>query len=77
MSAHINGWSNAEQYPPIPFTLEEDEYEYLLQEKESTTKSTWWKIFLEILTVLVAIASLWLLWPFFEVFCLEMFKSIY
>ena len=77
MSVHINGWSNAEQYPPIPFTLEEDEYEYLLQEKESTTKSTWWKIFLEILTVLVAIASLWLLWPFFEVFCLEMFKSIY
>lgn len=77
MSAHINGWSNAEQYPPIPFTLEEDEYEYLLQEKESTTKSTWWKIFLEILAVLVAIASLWLLWPFFEVFCLEMFKSIY
>lgn len=77
ISAHINGWSNAEQYPPIPFTLEENEYEYLLQEKEPTTKSTWWKILLEILAVIVAIASLWLLWPFFEGFCLGMFESIY
>ena len=77
ISAHINGWSNAEQYPPIPFTLEKDEYEYLLQEKEPTTKSAWWKILLEILIALVAIASLWLLWPFFEVFCREMFNLIY
>ena len=77
LSAHINGWSNAEQYPPIPFTLEKDEYEYLLQEKEPKTKSTWWKILLEILAVLVAISSLWLLWPFFEGFCLGMFESIY
>jgi len=77
ISAHINGWSNAEQYPPIPFTLEENEYEYLLQEKEPKVKSSWWKILLEILAVLVSIASLWLLWPFFEVFCREMFSLIY
>jgi len=77
MTVHIIGWSNSEQYPPIPFTLEEDEYEYLLQEKESETKSTWWKILLEILACLIAIASLWLLWPFFEGFCQGMFESIY
>lgn len=77
MTVHIIGWSNSEQYPPIPFTLEDDEYEYLLQEKESETKSTWWKILLEILACLIAIASLWLLWPFFEGFCQGMFESIY
>lgn len=77
MTVHIIGWSNSEQYPPIPFTLEENEYEYLLQEKEPKTKSTWWKIILEILACLVAIASLWLLWPFFEGFCQGMFESIY
>ena len=77
MTVHINGWSNSEQYPPIPFTLEEEEYEYLLQEKEPETKSTWWKIILEILACLIAIASLWLLWPFFEGFCQGMFESIY
>jgi hypothetical protein len=77
MTAHIIGWSNSDQYPPIPFTLEEDEYEYLLQEKESETKATWWKILLEILACLIAIAALWLLWPFFEGFCQGMFESIY
>lgn len=77
ISACINGWSNAEQYSPIPFTLEEDEYEYLLQEKESTTKSSWWEIILEILAVLVSIVLLLVLWPLFEVFCEEMFESIY
>lgn len=77
MTVHIIGWSNSEQYPPIPFTLEENEYEYLLQEKEPKTKSTWWKIILEILACLIAIASLWLLWPFFEGFCQGMFESIY
>lgn len=77
MSVHIIGWSNSEQYPPIPFTLEEDEFEYLLQEKEPKTKSTWWKILLEILACLIAVASLWLLWPFFEGFCEGMFESIY
>ena len=77
MTVHINGWSNSEQYPPIPFTLEEEEYEYLLQEKEPETKSTWWKIIIEILACLIAIASLWLLWPFFEGFCQGMFESIY
>ena len=59
------------------FTLEEEEYEYLLQEKEPQTKSTWWKIIIEILACLIAIASLWLLWPFFEGFCQGMFESIY
>jgi hypothetical protein len=77
MTVHIIGWSNSEQYPPIPFTLEEKEYEYLLQEKEPETKSTWWKIIIEILACLIAIASLWLLWPFFEGFCQGMFESIY
>lgn len=77
INAQIIGWNNPEQYLPIPFTLEKDEYLYLLQEKESETKSSWIKILLEILAVLAAISSLLLLWPFFEGFCHEMFNLIY
>lgn len=76
ITAHINGWSNREQQTSIPFTLESDEYEYLLQEKESVTKSAW-KIFAEILSILVTIAALRLIWPPFEAFCMKMFESIY
>lgn len=77
MTVHIVGWSGSGQYSPIPFILEDDEYEYLMQEKEPKIKYAWWKILLEILVCLIVMASLWLLWPFFEEFCQEMFESVY
>ena len=77
MSVLINGWKNSEQYSPIPFTLDEDEYEYLLQEEEAKTKYTWWKILLEILTCLAVITLLFQLWPFFERICLRMYDIVY
>ena len=63
------------KYDPIVFTLEENEYEYILQEKE--TKSSWWKILLQILAVLATIIGALLLWPFIEGFVMGMFDLIY
>ena len=75
--ASINGWTNKEQYSPIPFELEKDEYEYLLQEKEPQYKSTWWKIILEILAILISICLFIILWPIFEEFCSSFYNSFY
>lgn len=75
--ATINNGSNQTQYAPISFTLEQDEYEYLLQEKTEKAGYGWWIVVVE---VLVALATLWLLivvWPFFEDFCSRMFHVIY
>lgn len=75
--ATINKGSNQTQYAPISFTLEQDEYEYLLQEKTEKAGYGWWIVVVE---VLVALATLWLLivvWPFFEDFCSRMFHVIY
>lgn len=73
----INGW-DTNQYDPIPFVLEPNEYEYLLQEAPPTTSTSWWKKILEILIVLTAtILLIYPLWLFFEGFCLGMFDAIY
>lgn len=77
ISAKINGWENREDYAPVRFTLEQDELEYLLQEKEPEDKSPWWKVVLEILAVLLALMALWFLWPYFERLCWEAFEMIY
>ena len=63
------------KYDPIVFTLEEDEFEYVLQEKD--TKSSWWKILLQILAVLATIIGALMLWPFVEGFVMGMFDIIY
>ena len=73
ITASINGWED--KYNPIPFEITEDEYEYLLQEKEST--NSWNKILLQILVVLAAIALVTLAWPFIEGLCIGLFNEIY
>lgn len=73
ITASINGW--ADKYDPIPFEITEDEYEYLLQEKEST--NSWNKILLQIIVVLAAIALVTLAWPFIEGLCIGLFNEIY
>lgn len=75
MSVKINGWNNTESYDPIPLTLDNGEYEYLIQEKPS--KTSWWMRIAEVISVLGATLGLLLLWPYFEGFCLGMFDVIY
>lgn len=62
-------------FESITFTLDENEYEYLLQEKH--TKSSWWKILQQVLAILVTIVALWFLWSAFTGFCSGMFDIIY
>lgn len=64
-----------EKYNPIPFVIEKDEYDYLIQEKTST--SSWKGILLHILAILAAIAALAILWPFLEGICAGLFEAIY
>lgn len=75
MSVKIIGWNNPEAYDPIPLTLDNGEYEYLIQEKPS--KTSWWMRIAEVISVLGAALGLLLLWPYFEGFCLGMFDVIY
>ncbi len=72
----IEGWGDKD-LSPISFTLDPDEYEYLIQEKESQQESIWWKILLEILAVLVAIVTFFFLWPYLEAFFLGLFFLLY
>lgn len=66
---------SAVHYEKIPFTLEDNENEYLIQEKN--TSSSGWNMLKQILTVVMALAVLTTIWIFFEGFCSEMFKIIY
>lgn len=75
MLVKIIGWNNPEAYDPIPLTLDNGEYEYLIQEKPS--KNSWWMRIAEVISVLGATLGLLLLWPYFEGFCLGMFDVIY
>lgn len=75
MSVKIIAWNNPEAYAPIPLTLDNGEYEYLIQEKPS--KNSWWMRIAEVISVLGVALGLLLLWPYFEGFCLGMFDVIY
>jgi len=73
ITASISGWE--ENYDPIPFVTDENEYDYLLQEKSST--KSWWMILFQILAVLITIVSVTVLWPYFEAFAAGVYKGIY
>lgn len=73
VTASVKGWED--KYDPIPFEVLEDEYEYLLQEKEAT--SSWSKLLLQFLALFVTIAVVMLLWPFIENIAAEIYESIY
>lgn len=57
------------------FTLDSDEYEYVVQEKN--TNSSWLTILKQILAVLALIVCAGLFWPYFEVISYYLFNSIY
>lgn len=73
ITASIKG--REEDYAPIPFTTEENEYEYLIQEKPA--KRSWLSLIGQLLAVVAAIAACALVWPLIEGFCLEMFEAVY
>lgn len=73
LTATING--SERNHKPIPFTIEENEYLYVLQEIKP--KTNWGLILLQILAILVAILIVGGVWLLFEPFCREMFDVIY
>lgn len=61
-------------YEPFIFTLDRNEYEYLLQEKNTTS---WLTTLWQILLVIVSIVSLYMLWAIFEGIFRDTFWGIY
>lgn len=62
-------------YGAISFAIDDNEKEYLLQEKNVIF--SWWKVLLQLLIILFTIVFLYFLWPFFERFCSSMFDLIF
>lgn len=73
ITASINGWE--EKFAPIPFRIDENEYEYLFQEKSSIR--SWLTVFLQILAVLITIIALIILWPYLEALCASAYENLY
>ena len=74
VKVNIRGWEKHPDCPPFQFTLQDDENEYLLQEKEKTEGNS---LLWEILTALGVITLLLAIWPFLESFCYHMYQNIY
>jgi hypothetical protein len=72
ISISIQGGSKS--YEPFTFSLEKNENEYLLQEKNTTS---WLNILLQILLVLASIVVLDLLWPVFASIFAGTFVGLY
>lgn len=72
ISISIQGGSKS--YEPFTFSLEKNENEYLLQEKNTTS---WLNILLQILLVLASIVALDLLWPVFASIFAGTFVGLY
>lgn len=73
ITASINGWE--ENYDPIPFMTDENEDEYLLQEKPST--KSWRIILLQILAVLTTVFAVTILWPYLEALAAGIYQGVY
>ena len=72
ISVSIQG--GAKTYNPFTFTLDKNENEYLLQEKNTTS---WLNILLQILLVLASIAAVYYLWPLLAAIFAGTFVGIY
>lgn len=72
ISVSIQG--GAKTYDPFTFTLDKNENEYLLQEKNITS---WLSILLQILLVLASIAAVYYLWPVLAAIFAGTFIGIY
>lgn len=72
ISVSIQG--SSKPYDPFTFSLDKNENEYLLQEKN---KNSWLNTLLQILLVLASITIIYLLWPISEEIFLNTFEAIY
>ena len=72
ISVSIQGGTKT--YEPFTFSLEKNENEYLLQEKNITS---WLNILLQILLVLASIVALDLIWPVFSSIFAGTFDGLY
>lgn len=61
-------------YDPFTFSLDKDENEYLLQEKNTVS---WLNILLQILLFLIAIVAMYTIWPVFTGLFAEIFGGLY
>lgn len=71
MRASINGWERSKDYGSVPFTLDENENVYLIQEDEP--KSSAWDIWKQILVVIGAVLILLLVWYL----CSHLFEGLF
>lgn len=69
----FKGWKD--EYKPVPFTIDKDEYEYLIQEKEP--KTSWKRRMLEILLGVLTAILCFILWPIIEAFVTGFANEIY
>lgn len=69
----FKGWKD--EYKPVPFTIDKDEYEYLIQEK--APKTSWKRRMLEILLGVLTAILCFILWPIIEAFVSGFGNEIY
>lgn len=69
----FKGWKD--EYKPVPFTIDKDEYEYLIQEKEP--KTSWKRRMVEILLGVLTAILCCMLWPLIEAFVTGFANEIY
>lgn len=72
VSVSIHG--GEKKYDPFAFTLDKNENEYLLQEKNTTS---WLNILIQILFVLASIVALYYLWPILTEIFIRTFTRLY
>ena len=73
ITATLDALNNS--YSPIPFTTEEGEYEYLLQEKMADKSK--WLLLAQVLLVLATAAAMIFLWPYLEGVCSGLYEGVY
>lgn len=69
----FKGWKD--EYKPVPFTIDKDEYEYLIQEK--APKTSWKRRMLEILLGVLTAILCFILWPLIEAIVTGFANEIY
>ena len=66
------------EYTDIPFTVDADENDYLLQQQNTHASGGAWDIVKQVLVVVAAfVALVWVVWPLFTILAQAVFDAIY